>query len=418
MAFGSPLQSRLRARTETGRRRGALALAFLLVLGACAPGRGIEAVRLLQDISAGEADSTLKRGTAPPVRRAVAYTVGGTAYSGDLYRPGDAAARAVAVVVPGIAAAGKDDPRLVAFARSLARARFAVLVPPIPGLQRLQVDAADADAIADAVRFAARESGSGDRRSVAVVAFSYAAGPAVIAALDEGVRDTVRFIFAVGAYYDIEAAIAYLTTGRHRGGPDAPWRRGRPNPRAKWVFLAGNAARLDDAADRATLSRIAEDRRRDPDADTSLLAARLGPDGQAVYRLLTNDDPDRVGALLDALPAKLGADIRALDLARRDLSRLRARLLLVHGTDDPMVPATESAALAAAAPEGKARLYVVDSLSHVELGAGGIGDALQMWRAAYALLSERDSMPPPARWTGSATARLPRPPPAAATTRP
>lgn len=390
--------------TKTSRSARVLAaLSAALVLGACSPGRGFEAFRLLQDIAAGPHDSALKRTTAPPVRREISYTVGGTAYSGDLYRPGGEAAAAVAVVVPGLAERGKDDPRLVAFARSLARARFAVLVPALPGMRALRVDADDAIAIADTVRFAVRESGSGEGDSVALVAFSYAAGPALIAALDEGARDSVRFVFAVGAYYDIEAAITYLTTGHYRSGRDGPWRKGRPNPQAKWVFLAGNSSRLEAPEDRDILKRIAEIRRRDPDAGTTDLADLLGPDGKAVYRLLTNDDPERVGALLAALPESIAAVIRALDLSGRNLSQLAPRLYLVHGADDPMVPATESRALAAAVPEGRARLYVVDSLSHVNVGAGGIGDAVEMWRAAYALLSERDAMPPPARWTRGIT---------------
>ena len=47
-------------------------------------------------------------------------------------------------------------------------------------------------------------------------------------------------------------------------------------------------------------------------------------------------------------------------------------------------------ALAAAAPEGQAALYVVDSLAHVDLGAAGLIDILILWRAAYRLLSERE----------------------------
>src|SRR3970282_281862 len=48
------------------------------------------------------------------------------------------------------APAAKDDPRLVAFATTLARARFLVLVPDVAGLRQLRVRAADAREIADA----------------------------------------------------------------------------------------------------------------------------------------------------------------------------------------------------------------------------------------------------------------------------
>ena len=88
------------------------------------------------------------------------------------------------------------------------------------------------------------------------------------------------------------------------------------------------------------------------------------------------------------------SDLAALDLSRADLSQLDARLLLVHGRDDPIIPSTESEALAAAAPD-ETTLYVVDSLAHVELDPAGLVDGLRLWRAVYRLLALRDAAPEP-----------------------
>ena len=54
---------------------------------------------------------------------------------GDLYLPASQA-RAAMVLVPGAAVLGRDEPRLQALARSLARAGFAVLVPELPEVRR------------------------------------------------------------------------------------------------------------------------------------------------------------------------------------------------------------------------------------------------------------------------------------------
>jgi hypothetical protein len=40
-----------------------------------------------------------------------------------------------------------------------------------------------------------------------------AVGPVVLAALDEGIRERVRFILAAGGYHDINRALRVLTTG-------------------------------------------------------------------------------------------------------------------------------------------------------------------------------------------------------------
>ncbi|MCH8154141.1 MAG: alpha/beta hydrolase, partial [Proteobacteria bacterium] len=84
------------------------------------------------------------------------------------------------------------------------------------------------------------------------------------------------------------------------------------------------------------------------------------------------------------------SDMAALDLSRAELSRLGAPLILLHGRNDAIIPFTESLALAAAAPEERVTLCVVDNLAHVDLGPGGLGDALRLLRATYRMLALRD----------------------------
>ena len=377
----------------------ALAVLGLAVAGAagCAPWRAIEAAEVLGDIAAGPKPSRLKRITPQPRRGPVAYEVAGRWRRGDLYRPGEDA-RAALVLVPGIARAGKDDPRLVALANTLARARFTVLVPDIENLRALRVGPADAVAIADAIHYLAGDypagedpaGGRGEPATVGLIAISYAAGPALLAALRPDTRRRVRFVFIIGGYYDSEAVLTFFTTGYYRDGPNEPWLHRTPNAYGKWVFVKSNAGRLGDPGDGAVLERMAERKMANLEADITDLVAALGAEGRSVYALLANSDPDRVPALIAALPEGVRADIAALDLKRQDLSKLQARLILVHGRDDAIIPYSESKALAAAAPEGQAALYVVDSLAHVDLGAAGLIDMLILWRAAYRLLSERE----------------------------
>lgn len=375
----------------------ALTVLGLVVAGAggCAPWRAIEAAGVLGDIAAGAAPSRLKRITPRPRRSPVAYEVAGRRRQGDLYRPGEDA-RAALVLVPGIARAGKDDSRLVALANTLARARFTVLVPDIENLRALRVSPADAVAIADAIDYLAGElpaggnGGRGEPATVGLIAISYAAGPALLAALRPDTRRRVRFVFIIGGYYDSAAVLTFFTTGYYRDGPGEKWRHRTPNAYGKWVFVKSNAGRISDPGDRAVLERMAERKMDNLKADIADLVAALGAEGRTVYALLANSDPARVPALIAALPEGVRADIAALDLRRQDLSKIEARLILVHGRDDAIIPYSESKALAAAAPEGKAALYVVDSLAHVDLGAAGLIDMVILWRAAYRLLSERE----------------------------
>lgn len=365
-----------------------------LALTACSPPRAIEAGRILADFAAGDGPSSLKRATPEPRRQAVDYRIEGRARRGDLYLPGDAA-RAALVLVPGAARAGKDDPRLVAFAKTLARARFAVLIPDIANLRTLRVSADDASDIGDAVGYLVgpRVGGGEPDRRVGVAAISFAAGPALIAALEGPNRDRIGFVLVVGGYYDLEAAVTFFTTGWYRERPAGPWRYRPPNPYGKWVFARANADRLADPRDRTTLAALADRKLADAGADVSDLVARLGDEGRRVYALLTNRDRNEAPALIAALPAAIRADLAALDLKGRDLSTLEARLILVHGRSDPVIPASQSQALAAAAPPGRADLFVVDGIDHVAFGRPGLVDSLTLWRAVYRVLEERDAAP-------------------------
>jgi pimeloyl-ACP methyl ester carboxylesterase len=371
----------------------AIGALVLLLLGACSVDRTLEAIDVLGDISARDGPSALKRSTPEPRRRAVDYRIDERTSHGDLYFGPDP--RAGVVLVPGAARGGKDDPRLVAFANTLARARFVVLVPDIESLRELKVSPADARAVADAVRHLSAAIPGPDRKTVGIVAISYAAGPAVLAALEEDARAHVRFVLSIGGYYDLEAVVTFFTTGYYRVPGNDRWLHREPNAYGKWVFVKSNAERLESPKDRVTLSEMADRKLDDLRADVGALAASLDGEGRRVWALLANADPNSARGLIADLPPAVRRDLVALDISRRDLSRLAARLILVHGRDDAIIPFTESEAFAAKLPDGQARLHVVDSLAHVDLGPSGMLDGIAMVRAVYGLLEERDAMAPP-----------------------
>jgi pimeloyl-ACP methyl ester carboxylesterase len=363
-------------------------LALCLLLAACAPGRALESLSVLQDVATGAHAEASQLGPAE-----VGYRVGGRARTADLYRPAKTRPAAGVVLVPGATPQGRRDPRLVAFARELAAARVAVLVPDLPGLRRLRLAAAHADPVADAVTHLSGRAGGG---KVGVIAISYAAGPAVLAALRPEMQARIGLMLLVGPYHDMQAALTYVTTGAYRTGPQAPWQFGQPNPRGIWMFIAGNTDRLPDARDRRLLRLIARRKRADPDASVDRLARELSAQGRAVYALATARDPDRVPALIDGLPPAIRAELAALDLSRQDLAQLPGEIRLLHGRGDPIIPFTQSQRLQAELPAARTQLYLTDGLVHADLQGVSLGDAASLLDLTYDLLSWRDAAPRPA----------------------
>lgn len=365
-------------------------LLLAAVVSACSLPRAVESIGFLRGLSATATASDSE--PDPRVRRVPhVFTVDGRTHDADLYVH-EEPAKAALVLVPGVVREGRDDLRLIAFAQTLSQAKFLVLVPELENLRDLRVSPDDVTTIGDAV---AHLSGSVDHAGVGLVAISYAAGPALIASVQVRTRSSLRFVMAVGGYYDIETTVTFFTTGHFRESPERRWRHVEPNPYGKWVFLKSNVGRVADRIDRALLWEMAELKLQDPEADIGALASQLRAEGRSVYALFTNNDPNRVPDLIAALPAQIRADMQSLNPRGAELSELEATLFLVHGRDDQIIPFTESVALDAAVPDRQAELYVVASLAHVDLAPLSVMDFLALWRAAYRILSVRDAMPAP-----------------------
>lgn len=376
-------------------------LAIVLLLSGCSLWGPDDAVLAIGDIGAGAGPSRLKAVTAPPRRASVSYPSAGGSGRADLYLPGNGNPRAGIVLVPGAVRDGKDDPKLIAFATTWSRLGFAVLTPNLSGYRDLRIDVQNVPEVVAAFEYLRKRPELPSGSQVGIAAISYAAGPAMLAALDDSIREHVRFVLAVGGYYDLRAAIRFFTTGYFVD--DGVERRMQPHEYGQLVLAKTAAAHLHDAKDVAIIDAMVEAKLSDPQADIAHLALGLSAEGLAICRLATNRDPAAAPRLIAALPEDMLATIDALTLRGKDLGRLRAQLILVHGKNDPLVPYTESKALAKALAPRKVHLFVLEHvLAHVDLSFGDLlsrrfwsedlPDAYRLYRVVQMLLAYREPL--------------------------
>lgn len=383
---------------------------FILVTG-WAPRRHLEALLVLRELMAPDSSSSLRPMTGPPPRQSLSYTVAGRDHHADLYLPasldtctktsgneverassrsGNCTAAAL-VALPGVTVQGKDDPRLVAFVTNLARAGFAVLVPEIEGFRELRIHPADVREIADAFAYVISRPELAPQGRAGIFAFSYSVGPALLAALETDIREQVRFVAGVGGYHNLMHALRFFTTGwfEHEG----KWSYPLPDDSGKMVLLYSSLGYLPEGGDGAIFDRMVALRLHDSQADLAGMAARLSAGGQTAYALAVNHDPARFPELFAALPEAMRTDLARIDLARHDLKALKARLIVVHGRDDNLIPYPQILALAAV-------FLIGHILGHVDLTPSNLRSwdfwrrdlpgLWRLWRVIDLLLAQRE----------------------------
>ena len=345
----------------------ALALVVLLFLGWPLVRDVTLSGLLLAEVTNPLKPGPLTRFTDTPGRQSISFPGGGRQMVATLFRPArgrlDGTPGIGVILVHGVNETGKDDPRIVWVADLLARSGFTVLTPDFLGFKSLTLRTSDVEELVASAQYLSGRREDVAEGRVGLIGFSYGAGPTVIAAADQRVRNLVQFVVSFGGYYDLLNVITFVTTGYQEFGD----LRGRivPNEYARWIFLRYNLELISSTHDREILKEIAEAKAKNPGVDAAPLAATLGPEGRAAYELLVNRDPAKVPWLVEGLSPAIREQIRFLSPSRviRDL---RARLFIVHSDPDDFMPNTESLRLAAALQSrGNVHLALLKVFNHV-----------------------------------------------------
>ena len=244
-------------------------------------------------------------------------------------------------------AMGKADHRLIAFAESLARLGFAALVPDLPGMRRFRPEEADISRIERAFSWMTR-GGAGSYERCSLLAFSFAAGPALRAAASPAVREKVAAFIGVGAYYDLKNVLRHLTTSGGQNRPAFPG--GLPIRHGKWLFLRYNTKLLGLDAHRDRVEAIVSRKRRDESAEVGDLLAGLPEGARAIIALMENKSPERFETLYARQGAAQRARLRSWGM-RDVVPGAGGKKFFLHGRADPFIPASESILLASRARE-------------------------------------------------------------------
>lgn len=288
-----------------------------------------------------------------------------------LYAPARTSGRPI-LLVPGVHAAGVDEPRLDAFARNFGGMGHPVLSVGLPDLARYSLTPRTTDMIEDAARWwAAQHSGNGSPASIGIIGISFGGGLAIVAASR---LPSLAWVLSFGGYGDLPRTLRYLCTGIQ---PDEV--RRPPHDYGVVIILLGAADRLVPAEQVEPLrTAILEflhashldmyDKARAAAAfeHARTLANQLAEPARTFMGYVNSRDVEHLGPILLSHVSTFGGDP---GLSPERSAPPNAPVFLLHGTDDNVIPAVESKLLSADLERRGARthLLVTPLITHAEV---------------------------------------------------
>jgi pimeloyl-ACP methyl ester carboxylesterase len=281
------------------------------------------------------------------------------------------------VLVPGINYLGIDEPRLEAFARSMAACGLRVLTPELPGTRDYRIEPRDIQAVGDSAAWLRHASG----RRVGLIGLSFSGSLALMAAARQPYSKDVSFVFAVGAYDDLYRLATFYATGADPL-PDGNVERIAPNDYGPWVVEYEHLEDFVPAADVPPIRAALRARLYDDPGLEQHAIAKLTSRQKAEYKKLLN--VTRNSWALAVSNKKNAAEMAAIS-PHGHLSRLNVPVYLLHGRKDDLIPFAESKWLARDLPPGTLQEALISPvIVHVTTGGGSAG-WWDKWRLVHLL---------------------------------
>lgn len=307
-----------------------------------------------------------------------------------LFRPAHVRTRPV-LLSGGVHALGIEEPRLIAFAETLARSGTPVITPALPDLKEYLVTTRLTDDIEDAAlaMLAAPQVPRDEDGRIGLLGISFAGGLSIIAAGRPALRDRVGFVFSVGGHARLPGVMRYLCTGRQPDG-----RMHTPHEYGAVILLTNMAEDVVPAAQVAPLRAAVHqflhashvDMFDKPRAAREFASARdmeatLPAESRAFMHLVNERDALGLGARLLPFLDRWGQEA-ALSPAASPAPR--AAVFIMHAQGDDVIPDSEAPALAEylRSKGTPVRMFVTSLMSHAEVARTPTpGELITMVRA-------------------------------------
>jgi pimeloyl-ACP methyl ester carboxylesterase len=252
----------------------------------------------------------------------------------DCYEP-QIAYRGTLIVVHGMSPKGKEDARILALCSALSRVGFRVLAPEIASIKALKIEASQINELAELFQMIADDTVLTPTGKLGVLAPSFSGAMSLAAASRPEVCDRIEAICAIGAFTQVDTVMSYLLQAQ-----DA-------DPYGRFIALKKIIPLIypDDALIQGALDAAIDDNlnaRTMDDLNSALntyLKILPEQDRKEILRLF--QDAQYRESLFSRSKGILSDELAAIDVMQ-NIAGLKAKVFLLHGRDDAVIPCEQS----------------------------------------------------------------------------
>jgi pimeloyl-ACP methyl ester carboxylesterase len=330
----------------------------------------LRAASLLERVSDPHASDWIANYDVHPVEvHDTTFDFRGNAIPARVYLPRGVAFAPGIVVVHGMHALGIDEPRLVSFARSLAASGFVVMTPLVPGIADYRVQAESADVIGSAARAFAQQL---EVPRVGIFAISFSGGLALVAASDPQYAPVVAWVASIGGYYDLAHVLRFFATGE-AVRPDGTVEHLQPHEYGPLIVVYDEPQDFFSAHDAPLAHDALKLLLHNQGKASEELTRKMTPNGQQIMQEIYQKHRESLAPAILAEIDKRSEQLAAASPAGH-LRFVQAPVLLLHGSDDTIIPPTEILWLKGDIPQNE----LVDALESPAIGHVAVGKKITL----------------------------------------
>jgi pimeloyl-ACP methyl ester carboxylesterase len=280
-----------------------------------------------------------------------------------LYIPLDVSHPHAIVLLHGIKKEGIEEPRLINFGRTLARAGVEVMTPELKDLADYQVTPRTVDAIGDSVLLLSEKTGE---PQVGILAVSFAGGLALLAADRPEYAPKIGFVAAIGAHDDM-ARVARFFAANMIERPDGSSVAIQAHEYGALVLAYAHPEDFFPPRDVPTAREALRLWLWEQPAVSMKTAEGLSKEGKQELDVLLHHRAQLQQTFLREIE-RHEAEMQAVS-PHSHVADLRVPVYLLHGSSDSIIPPSETQWLSKDVPQGDLRRVLISpamNMIHVD----------------------------------------------------